>query len=325
MIFQSLQTTFSRVTIEGYPEMYAIKTSTGRYLFCDKHSYRILSGLDNESTKNALGRYYRKHYEGKEFPCILTNPPDTEHVCTFINPSSGKALRAFSLAGLEYLCHNVTGKLAEENKPRILKLIKTFRESIVQQETSESAAEPFVPSLSAISQVQALVVADSFNEQVRQMARVMAEKDLERERAKHKAEMELEKTRNDSKMKDMEIELQRAKHETERVQWELKAAEIRQAQRQGNEASSGYCGNTKPIRPPSQQADVKAAPECLWLALYGAKKRLDAVDFNQNNTFVKACSSVIVEDDTWIALLELERPMVFAELAKEMELLAKKV
>ena len=118
------------MNIDQYPELYAIRTNTGKHFFCDKHSYHILSGLDSSSTKKALQRYYHKHYEGKEFPSILTNPPDSEHVCTFINPKSGKTLKAFSLTGLEFLCNRITGNAAEESKPKFLKLIQIFRSSI---------------------------------------------------------------------------------------------------------------------------------------------------------------------------------------------------
>ena len=300
--------------------MYAIKTNTGRYFFCDKHSYRVLSGLDNESTRSALTRYYKKHYDGKDFPSILTNPSDSEHVCTFINPSSGKALRAFSLTGLEFLCNHVTGKMAEENKPKFLKLISDFRNSIVHDHTTTQQGLSQTLSI----QLQTLVArnADSFNEQVRQMAKVMAEKDVESEKAKHAAEVE--RIKSESRMKDMAIELERARHETERVQWELRVAEIRQAQRQEVTATPEVRCEPKP-RPPSQQANTKAGADHLWLAIYGAKKRMDAIDFNRHSAFVKACSSVILDDDTWIALLELEMPMGFADLAKELERLAREV
>ena len=122
--------TFVTVNIDQYPELYAIRTNTGKHFFRDKHSYQILSGLDDSSTKKALQRYYQKHYEGKEFPSILANPQDSEHVCTFINPKSGKTLKAFSLTGLEFLCNRITGNAAEESKPKFLKLIQIFRSSI---------------------------------------------------------------------------------------------------------------------------------------------------------------------------------------------------
>ena len=69
---QSDSVTFVTVNIDHYPELYAIRTNTGKHLFRDKHSYQILSGLDDSSTRKALQRYYQKHYEGKEFPSILS-------------------------------------------------------------------------------------------------------------------------------------------------------------------------------------------------------------------------------------------------------------
>ena len=122
--------TFSRVNIVDFPDLHAIKTNSGRYLFCDTHSYGILSGLDNTQTRKALHKYYQRHYTGKEFPSILSNPPDSETICTFVNPLSGKSIKAFTLAGLEYLCNHITGKNAEDSKPKFLELIKLFRSSI---------------------------------------------------------------------------------------------------------------------------------------------------------------------------------------------------
>ena len=114
------------------------------YLFCDTHSYRILSGLDITQSKKALHRYYQRHYAGKEFLSILANPSVSEHVCTFVNPTSGKPIKAFSLSGLEYLCNHITGKNAEENKPKFLELIKKFRSSIADEPAPEfpKSSEP---------------------------------------------------------------------------------------------------------------------------------------------------------------------------------------
>ena len=139
-LFLQNQTTFSKVDIVDFSNLYAIKTSTGKYFFCDKHTYGILSGLDVAPTKTALHRYYKKHYEGKKFPSVITNPPDSEHVCTFVNHSSGKSLRAFSIAGLEFLCNNITGKAADENRPKFLKLIQTFKASIAAPRSPSPAA-----------------------------------------------------------------------------------------------------------------------------------------------------------------------------------------
>ena len=122
--------TFARASIFGFSNLYAIKTNTGKYFFWDKDSYRILSGLDNESVKSTLHRYYKRHYDGKDFPSVLEAPSDSEHICTFVDPISGKLLKAFSIAGLEFLCNHITGRNAEANKPRFLNFIKAFRSSI---------------------------------------------------------------------------------------------------------------------------------------------------------------------------------------------------
>jgi len=54
---------------------------------------------------------------------------------------------------------------------------------------------------------------------------------------------------------------------------------------------------------------------------------MDACHFNRHSAFVKACSSILVdrEEDTWIALIELEKPMSIADLTKELKPLAKEV
>ena len=91
---------------------------------------RILTGLENTSAKSALSRYYSKHYACLDFPSVLTNPLDSVHICIFIKPENGKVRRVFSLTGLEFLCNNVTGKTAAENKSKFLELINTFRASI---------------------------------------------------------------------------------------------------------------------------------------------------------------------------------------------------
>ena len=361
-------TTFTRVHIDGYPEMYAIRTSSRRYFFCDKNSYQILSGLDNASTKKTLQRYYERQYDGKEFPSVIANPPDSEHVCTFVNPTSGKLIRAFSLTGLEFLCNHITGKNVEENKPKFLELIRMFRASIdappAEEHTQMIAVMRSLPLVLAQAIAEPLKdmvtrYAETFNEQVREMAKTMAEKDMECEKVKHMSELqktkneaemqaertryeseidrkkneadkELDRTKNEAKIKDMEknhqIELERSKHSMERAQWELKAASIRQAQRDGQETVKPEI--FKPVElPPSQHANLKADAACLWLAMYDSEQKRDAIDFNQINTFAKACSSVMIdrENDTWVGLIELERPMVFADLANEMKLLAQKV
>ena len=82
-----------------------------------------------------------------------------------------------------------------------------------------------------------------------------------------------------------------------------------------------------PENPPPVHANLKAETSCLWLALFDAEVRRDNYDFNRINTFVKACSSVLIDSDenTWVALIELERPMVLDDIGKEMRLLAKDV
>ena len=330
--------TFAKVSIPDFEHLLAIKTSTGNYFFCDKHSFQILTGLEKVSAQTALSRYYSKHYEGRDFPSVLTNPPDSAHVCTFIKQENGKVCRAFSLSGLEYLCNNVTGSTAAENKPKFLELIRTFRSSISADQPAQMIAVmnslPLALSQAIAGPLQALVArhAETFHEQVKEMAKTMAEKDLECEKVKHTAEMQVERTKyeNEAKIKEMEkthqIELERSKHSVERAQWELKAAEIRQAQRDGQETVKPEI--FKPVElPPSQHANLRANAACLWLAMYDAEQKKDAIDFNQINTFAKACSSVMIdrENDTWVGLIELERPMVFADLANEMKLLAQKV
>ena len=332
--------TFSKLNIVDFPDLYAIKTSTGKHFFYDGHAYSILSGLDKESTNTALHRYYKKHHDDdKDFPSILTDPPDSEHVCTFVDPTSGKVLKAFSLAGLEFLCNHITGKNAEESKPKFLKLIESFRASFAQETvepvhhelpTHMTAALQQNLPFAALSQalaapLQALVALNA--ERVSEMVKAMAEKDLEIEKAKHAAEIEAVK--NEAKIKDLEkshqIELERVKHEAERAQWELKAASIRQGQR--DEPERDFTREPEVPQPTGQHANLKAASACLWLALYGAPKRMDACHFNRHSAFVKACSSILVdrEDDTWIALIELEKPMNIADLTKELKPLAKEV
>jgi len=314
--------TFVTVNIDQYPELYAIRTNTGKHFFRDKHSYQILSGLDDSSTKKALQRYYQKHYEGKEFPSILTNPPDSEHVCTFINPQSGKSLKAFSLAGLEFLCNHITGNAAEESKPKYLKLIEAFRCSIAGDQASMQSPMlavmrnlPVAFSQAITAPLQALMALNA--ERVSEMVKAMAEKDLEIVKVKHAAEMEA---------KNHQMELERVKHEAERAQWELKAAGVRQGQRDETERDFSRDPEV-PQQPTGQHANLKAASACLWLALYGAPKRMDACHFNRHSAFVKACSSILVdrEEDTWIALIELEKPMSIADLTKELKPLAKEV
>jgi hypothetical protein len=196
--------------------------------------------------------------------------------------------------------------------------------------------------------------AETFHEQVKGLATVLVEKEVECEKVKHMAAIELERTKfeadkqlertkfeaekqaektqheNEAKIKDMEtkhqIELERSKHEAERAQWELKAAEIRQAKR--DEAAISKPPPVQlPENPPPVHANLKAETSCLWLALYDAEVRRDNYDFNRINTFVKACSSVLINSDenTWVALIELERPMVLNDIGKEMRLLAKDV
>lgn len=132
--------TYSKVDISDFPDLYAIKTNTGKYFFCDKPTFKIISGLEEASARNALAKYYTRHYTGKDFPSILTNPSESEHVCTFVNHSSGKSLRAFSIAGLEFLCNNITGKVADKNRPKFLKLIQTFKQSIAAPRSPRPAA-----------------------------------------------------------------------------------------------------------------------------------------------------------------------------------------
>jgi len=319
------------VNIHQYPELYAIRTNTGKHFFCDKHSYHILSGLDSSSTKKALQRYYHKHYEGKEFPSILTNPPDSEHVCTFINPRSGKSLRAFSLTGLEFLCNHITGNAAEESKPKFLKLIEAFRAADHESSIRPESPTPMLAMMRnlplALSQALAAPLMALNAERVTELAKVMAEKDLEIEKARHAAEIEAVK--NEAKIKDMEkshqMELEKVKHDAERAQWELKAAGNRQSQR--DEIDRDFTRDPAVSQPTGQHANPKAAPACLWLALYGSPQRMDACHFNRHSAFVKACSSILVdrEEDTWIALIELEKPMSIADLTKELKPLAKEV
>ena len=343
--------TFTKATILHFPELYAIKTSLGSYYFRDKDAFQIMTGLDKASAKPALYKYYMKHYAEQDFPSILTSPPDSAHVCTFIKPDSGKVCRLFSLSGLEFLCNNVTGKNADENKPKFLELIRTFRASI-------GAAPPADENTQLIAVIQSLPVmigqaitgplqalmtrqAETFHEQVKGIAMMVAEKEVECEKVKHTAEMErtkfeadkeLQKTKyeNDAKVKDInhQIELERSKHEAEKAQWELKAAEIRQAKR--DEAAAAIrkpAAVQLPENPPPVHANLKAETSCLWLALFDAEVRRDNYDFNRINTFVKACSSVLIDSDenTWVALIELERPMVLDDNGKEMRLLAKDV
>lgn len=351
-----MESTFTRVHLEAYADLHTIKTNLGSFFFRDTHSYQILSGLDSAQAKKALHKYYEKHYDGKDFPSVLTNPPDSEHVCTFVNPTSGKSVKAFSLTGLEFLCNHITGKNAEENKPKFLALIKKFRSSIADQPADNTQlimqSLPVILSQAITGPLQALMTrqAETFHEQVKGMAKVMVEKDLECEKVKHTAEMEktkfeaemllertnfeadrkLDKTKyeNEAKVKDInhQIELERSKHEAERVQWELKAAEIRQAKRE-EAAISKPPALQLPENPPPVHANLKAETSCLWLALYDAEVRRDNYDFNRINTFVKACSSVLIDSDenTWVALIELERPMVLNDIGKEMRLLAKDV
>jgi hypothetical protein len=135
-----MQTTFSKAYILHFPDLYAIRTSTERFFFSDKQAFQIMTGLEKASAKSTLSRYYSKHYPALDFPSVLTNPLDSVHVCTFIKPENGKVCRVFSLSGLEYLCNNVTGKTAAENKPKFLELIKTFRASIADPQDAPSMA-----------------------------------------------------------------------------------------------------------------------------------------------------------------------------------------
>jgi hypothetical protein len=128
-----MQTTFSKVNILHFPDLYVIRTSTGTFFFCAKQAFRIMTGLEEASAKPALHKYYSRHYPGLDFPSVLTNPLECVHVCTFIKPDHGKVCRVFSLSGLEYLCNHITGKNAEENKPKFLELIKKFRASIADE------------------------------------------------------------------------------------------------------------------------------------------------------------------------------------------------
>jgi len=196
----------------------------------------------------------------------------------------------------------------------------------VHHEFPIASTLPLALSQALAAPLQALVALNA--ERVSEMVKAMAEKDLEIEKAKHAAEIEAVK--NEAKIRDLEkshqIELERVKHEAERAQWELKAASIRQGQR--DEPERDFTRDPEVPQPTTgQHANPKAASACLWLALYGAPQRMDACHFNRHSTFVKACSSILVdrEEDTWIALIELEKPMNTADLTKELKPLAKEV
>jgi len=236
----------------------------------------------------------------------------------------------------------------------------------------------------ALSQAIVAPLQTLINERIMEMAKAVADKELEKERAqlaaetellkakheaelqqaKHEAELqqakheaELQKTKSevDSKLKDQqkdrqwdatfhdmklkevekaraaeatasvlkiremqkkhELELEAARHEADKLHWELRASGTRQEQRVAAEAAI----------PPGQHADLKAAT--CRLIMYHAPQRMDPEHFNAVSKFVKACSSVLVDrrEGMWIGLLHFEGLFYFDDAAMEIRNLARKV
>ena len=235
----------------------------------------------------------------------------------------------------------------------------------------------------ALSQAIVAPLQTLINERIMEMAKAVADKELEQERAqlaaetellkakheaelqqaKHEAELqqakheaELQKTKSevDSKLKDQqkdrqwdatfhdmklkevekaraaeatasvlkiremqkkhELELEAARHEADKLHWELRASGTRQEQRVAAEAAI----------PPGQHADLKAAT--CRLIMYHAPQRMDPEHFNAVSKFVKACSSVLVDrrEGMWIGLLHFEGLFYFDDAAMEIRNLARK-
>ena len=218
----------------------------------------------------------------------------------------------------------------------------------------------------ALSQAIVAPLQTLINERIMEMAKAVADKELEKERAQLAAEAELYKTKceaekkleaaafeskikevvkerqwdatfHDMKLKEVEkaraaeatasvlkiremqkkheLELEAARHEADKLHWELRASGTRQEQRVAAEAAI----------PPGQHADLKAAT--CRLIMYHAPQRMDPEHFNAVSKFVKACSSVLVDrrEGMWIGLLHFEGLFYFDDAAMEFRNLARKV
>ena len=67
---------------------------------------------------------------------------DSIHVCTHYVTTNGKPSYVLSISGLEFLCKNITGHKADQNRPKFLELLDTFKNSYAAIQDSKVELVP---------------------------------------------------------------------------------------------------------------------------------------------------------------------------------------
>ena len=76
-----------------------------------------------------MSNFIKEHYSGCTFNDIENNITDADHICWYKTPNGHKSY-AFTVAGLHYLCNNLSGIAAFENRAQFLALIEDFKRAL---------------------------------------------------------------------------------------------------------------------------------------------------------------------------------------------------
>ena len=140
---------FKKVECNIMPKLKCYQTNTGFYFTDSKSTVMEFTGQTDDSSHVTLARFLKKHFDKMEFPSIYDPIHETAPVLTYFN-ERGFKVHAFSMSGLEYLCQNLQGHAAFQNRAKFLQLIEDFKGSKINKHPSSSDEGP-VPKRRAIT------------------------------------------------------------------------------------------------------------------------------------------------------------------------------